>query len=69
MMGMRTRMLSRFSRVRIFATLWTAARQAPLSMGFSSQEHWSELLCRPPKDRPNPGVKPVIPVSPALQDC
>ena len=31
--------LSRFSHVRLFATLWTAAHQAPLSMGFSRQEH------------------------------
>ena len=29
------------SRVRLFATPWTAANQAPLSMGFSSQEYWS----------------------------
>ena len=36
-------MLSRFSRVRLCATLWTAADQAPLSMGFSRQEHWSGL--------------------------
>ena len=28
------------SRVRIFATPWTVARQAPLSLGFSRQEHW-----------------------------
>ena len=33
--------LSRFSRVRLFATLWTVAYQAPLSMGFSGQEYWS----------------------------
>ena len=32
--------LSRFSRVRLFAILWTVARQAPLSMGFSRQEYW-----------------------------
>ena len=31
------------SRVRLFATLWTVARQAPLSMGFSRQEYWSGL--------------------------
>ena len=29
------------SRVRLFATPWTAAHQAPLSMGFSRQEYWS----------------------------
>ena len=33
-------LLSRFSRVRLFATPWTAAYQAPPSMGFSSQEYW-----------------------------
>ena len=31
------------SRVRLFTTLWTVARQAPLSMGFSRQEYWSGL--------------------------
>ena len=36
--------LSHFSHVRLFATLWTVARQAPLSMGFSRQEYWSGLL-------------------------
>ena len=36
-------MLSHFSRVRLFATLWTMAHQAPLSMEFSRQEYWSGL--------------------------
>ena len=36
-------MLSHFSRVRLFATLWTVAYQAPLSIGFSRQEYWSGL--------------------------
>ena len=45
-------------------TLWTVARQAPLSMGFSRQEYWSGLPCPPPGDLPNPGIKPR---SPALQ--
>ena len=40
------------------ATPWTAARQAPLSMGFSRQEHWSGLPCPSPGDRPNSGVEP-----------
>ena len=35
--------LSRFSHVQLFATLWTIAHQAPLSMGFSRQEYWSGL--------------------------
>ena len=34
-------LLSCFSRVQLLATPWTAAPQAPLSMGFSSQEYWS----------------------------
>ena len=40
------------------------ARQAPLSMGFSRQEHWSGLACPLPGDLPNPGIKPR---SPTLQ--
>ena len=40
--------LSRFSRVRLCATLWTAAHQAPLSTGFSRQEYWSGLPFPPP---------------------
>ena len=48
--------LSRFSHVRLFAALWTIAQQAPLSMGFSRQEHWSGLLCPPPGDLPSPGL-------------
>ena len=42
------------------ATLWTVAHKAPLSMGFSRQEYWSRLLCPPPGDLPNPGMKPVL---------
>ena len=41
MMGRVCVLLSLFSSVRLFATPWTAARQAPLSMGFSRQERWS----------------------------
>ena len=36
-------MLSCFSHVQVFATLWTVAHQAPLSLGFSRQEYWSGL--------------------------
>ena len=39
-------------------TLWTVARQAPVSMGFSSQEYWSGLPCYPLGDLPNPGIEP-----------
>ena len=35
------------SRVRLFATAWTVAYQVPLSMGFSRQEYWSGVSCRP----------------------
>ena len=45
--------LSRFSRVRLCATLWTAALQAPLSTGFSRQEYWSGLPFLSPKGSPN----------------
>ena len=47
-------------------TLWTVARQAPLSMGFSKQEYWSGLPCPPPGDLPDPGIKPMSLTSPAL---
>ena len=47
-------------------TLWTAACQAPLSMGFSKQEYWSGLKCPHPGDLPNPGIKPTSLMSPAL---
>ena len=52
------------SRVRLFATPWTVAYQAPLSMGFSRQEYWSGLPCPSPGDLPNQGIKPR---SPTLQ--
>ena len=42
-------LLSRFSRVRLCATPWMAAHQAPPSLGFSRQEHWSELPFPSPK--------------------
>ena len=51
--------LSRFSCVRLSVILWTVACQAPLSMGFSRQEHWGGLLCPPPGDLPNPGIEPA----------
>ena len=42
-------MLSHFSHVQLFVTLWTAAYQAPLSMGFSRQEYWSGVPLPSPK--------------------
>ena len=55
-----------FSCVWLFAALWTVVCQAPLSMGFSRQESWSELPCPPPGDLPNPGMEPTSLMSPAL---
>ena len=55
------------SRVQLFLTLWTVAYQAPLSMGFSRQECWSELLFPSPGHLPDSGIEPTSPVSPALQ--
>ena len=52
------------SRVRLFATPWTVAYQAPPSVGFSRQEYWSGLPFPSPEDLPNPGIEPG---SPALQ--
>ena len=46
------------------ATPWTAACQAPLSMGSSKQEYWSCLPFPSPEDLPDPGIEPK---SPALQ--
>ena len=53
-----------FSRVRLFGTPWTVARQPPLSMGFSRQEYWGGLLCPPLEDLSNPGIEPTSPMSP-----
>ena len=43
------------------ATSWTVAHQAPLSVGFSRQEHWSGLPCPPPGDLPDSGTEPMSP--------
>ena len=43
------------------ATLWTAARQAALSVELPRQEYWSGLPCPPPGDLPDPGIKPALP--------
>ena len=55
------------NRVRLFATAWTVARQAPLSMGFSRQEYWSELPFPSPGDHPDPRIKPTSLASSACQ--
>ena len=54
------------SHVGLFGITWTAAHKAPLSMGFSRQEHWSGLPFPPPGDLPDPGTEPKSLVSPAL---
>ena len=46
--------------------LWPVAHQAPLSMGFSSQDYWSGLSCPPPGDLSDPGTEPESLKSPAL---
>ena len=55
-----------FPQARSFATLWTAACQAPLFVGFFRQEYWSGLLL-PSPELPSPGMELVPPLSPALQ--
>ena len=52
------------SRVRLFATPWTVAHQAPQSKGFSRQQYWSGWPFPSPGDLPDPGVEPR---SPALR--
>ena len=59
-------MLSCFSLVLLFATPGMVTWQAPLSMGFSQQEYWSGLPFPSPRDLPDPGIKPVSPVTSAL---
>ena len=56
--------MNSLSRIQLFATPWTAAYQAPLSMVFSRQEYWSGLPFPSPGDLPDPGIEPG---SPAFQ--
>ena len=58
-------MLSCFSGIRLFATLWTVARQAPLSWD-SSGKNTGVVPCPPPGDLPNPGIEPTSLKSPVL---
>ena len=53
---------------KLFATPWTTARRAPLSVEFSRQEYWSGLPCPLPGDLPQPGIKSAALESPALAD-
>ena len=59
-------MLSRFSRVWLFVTLWTVGCQAPLSMESPRQEYWSGLSFPPPGNLPDSGIEPTSLMSPAL---
>ena len=59
-------MLSHFSCVQLFVTLWTVAYRDPLSMRFSRQEYWCGLPCPAPGDLPDLGIKPAPFMSPAL---
>ena len=52
------------SHAQLFVTPWTAAHQAPPSMGFPRQEHWGGLPFPSPGDLPDPGIEPT---SAALQ--
>ena len=47
--------------VQLFVILWTVARQAPPSMGFSRKEYRSGMPFPSPGDRPNPGIEPSFP--------
>ena len=59
-------MLGCFSYVQLSVTPWTVACQAPLSKGFFRQEYWSGLPYPPPGEFPDPGIKLVFLLSPAL---
>ena len=52
--------LSRLNYVRLFATLWNVARQAPLSIWFSRQEYWRRLTCPPLGIFPTKGSNPHL---------
>ena len=52
-----------FSHVQLFATPWTVAYQAPLTMEFSRQEYWNQLPC------PSPEIFPVQRMNPCFQHC
>ena len=59
-MGVKVKVKS-LSHVQLFATPWTVAYQAPLSMGFSRQASWSGLPFPSPEDLPDPEIEPWYP--------
>ena len=65
MSGVKVKVKS-LSRVRLFATLWTVAYQAPQSMEFFRQEYWNGLPFPTAKDLPSPETEPVFLAAPAL---
>ena len=60
-------MLSRFSRVRLFTTLWTVACEAPLSMKILQVRILEWVAMPSSRDLPDSGIEPMSPVAPALQ--
>ena len=54
------------SHVRLFATPWTVACQAPLSMEFPRQEYWTGLPFPPPENVPKAGIEPTSLASPVF---
>ena len=58
MVKVKEKKVKSLSHVRLFATPWTVAHQAPLSMGFSRQEYWSGLPFPSPGDLLDPGIEP-----------
>ena len=59
---LKERKVKSLSRVRLFASPWTVAYQAPPSMGFSRQGYWSGLPLPSPEDLPDPGIEPRCPI-------
>ena len=56
------------NRVQLFAIPWTVVCKAPLPLEFSRQEYWNGLPFPTPGDLPDPAIKPLSLVSPALAD-
>ena len=60
------RCVDELSCVLLFATPWTVAHQAPLSMEFSRQEYWSGFPLPAAGELPNPGIEPTALASPKI---
>ena len=58
--------LSHFSHVQLYVTLWAVSHQTPMPMGFSRQEHWNGMPCPPPGNHLNPQTEPASLTSPTL---